>query len=86
MQLEVFTSAFCEPCMQARSVIAQVPSLVPAARVTELDVVRDNAKAEHEGIRSTPTVIVRTDSGAEVFRAEGVPTLPQVLAALAKAV
>ena len=85
MQLEVFTSAFCEPCMQARAVIAQVPPLVPTARVTELDVVRDNAKAEQEGIRSTPTVIVRTDNGAEVFRAEGVPTLPQVLAALAKA-
>ena len=86
MQLEVFTSAFCEPCIQARAVLAQVPALVPGASVVELDIVRDNGRAEKERIRSTPTVIVRTDGGAEVFRAEGVPTLPQVLVALAKAV
>ena len=86
MQLEVFTSAFCEPCMQARAVLAQVPALVPGASVVERDVVRDIGRAEQERIRSTPTVIVRTDGGTEVFRAEGVPTLPQVLVALAKAV
>jgi protein-disulfide isomerase len=43
------------------------------------------AQAEVDGIRVTPTVIVRSEDGTEVFRAEGVPTLPQVLTAFAKA-
>jgi protein-disulfide isomerase len=59
---------------------------VPALKVAELDVVADAAEAEKAGIRSTPTVIVLNGSGTEVFRAEGVPTVNQVLVALAKAV
>ena len=42
--------------------------------------------AEAAGIRSTPTVIVRGSDDVEVFRAEGVPSLNQVLVAFAKAV
>lgn len=72
--------------MLTRAVLTEVSALVPAARVAELDVVRDVAEAERAGIRSTPTVIVTTDAGDEVFRAEGVPTVNQVLVALAKAV
>ena len=72
--------------MITRRVLDDVARLVPAARFAELDVVRDSAEAERAGIRSTPTVIVVDDAGAEVFRAEGVPTVNQVLVALAKAV
>ena len=59
--------------------------LVPAATFAELDVARDAVEAERAGIRSTPTVIVLDGDKKEVFRAEGVPTLNQVLVALAKA-
>lgn len=60
--------------------------LVPALKIAELDVARDTTEAERAGVRSTPTVIVLDKSNEEVFRAEGVPTLNQVLVALAKAV
>lgn len=72
--------------MATRAVLAQVGTLVPTARIAELDVARDADEAERAGIRLTPTVVVLADDGTEVFRAEGVPTVNQVLVALAKAV
>lgn len=86
MNLLFFSSSFCEPCMATREVLKEVAALVPIARIAELDVARDAEEAERAGIRVTPTVIVARDDGTEVFRAEGVPTVNQVLAALAKAV
>ncbi len=86
MELRLYTSAFCEPCMQTRAVLAEVERLVPDARITERDVARYIDSAEADGIRFTPTVIVSNADGVEVFRAEGVPTLAQVLVAAAKAV
>lgn len=84
MYLEFYSSAFCDPCIQTRVVLAEVARLLPTVAVTELDVVRDDLRAADADIRSTPTVIVRSGGGHEVFRAEGVPTINQVLVALAK--
>ncbi len=84
--VDLYTSAFCEPCHLTRAVLADAARLVPAAQIVERDVVKFESQAESDGVLVTPTVIVRTAAGAEVFRAQGVPTLPQVLAALAKAV
>ena len=86
MKLLFFSSSFCDPCIQTRSVLEQVEKLVPAASITELDVARDSSEAERAGIRSTPTIVVLDSTDTEVFRAEGVPTVNQVLVALAKAV
>jgi predicted DsbA family dithiol-disulfide isomerase len=86
MDVDFFSSTFCEPCMLTRSVLAEAHRLVPAMSLTEHDVVRDEKMAEAGGIRSTPTVLIRDASGNEIFRAEGVPSLNQVLVALAKAV
>jgi thioredoxin 1 len=69
-----------------RAVVEDVRRLVPAAVIRELDVARDEDEAREAGIRSTPTIIVRSDDGSEVFRAAGIPTVNQVLFALAKAV
>ncbi|GAB3035496.1 hypothetical protein GCM10027052_11750 [Parafrigoribacterium mesophilum] len=85
MHVLLFTSSFCEPCIRTRSVLKQVSEILPAADILERDVVRDNAEAERQSIRSTPTTIVLADNGDEVFRAEGVPTVNQVLVALARA-
>ena len=85
MNVDLFTSAFCTPCMATRSVLSEAERLVDGLRITEHDVVREEAESERRGIRSTPTVIVSDSGGNEVFRAEGVPTLNQVLVALAKA-
>jgi thiol-disulfide isomerase/thioredoxin len=86
VNLDFYTSAFCDPCIMTRAVVEDVRKLVPAAVIRELDVARDEDKAREDGIRSTPTIIVRSDDGAEVFRAAGIPTVNQVLVALAKAV
>jgi protein-disulfide isomerase len=86
VELQLFTSAFCEPCHQTRAVLAEAARLVPAAVVHEFDVARNEEEASAAGIRVTPTVIVCDQEGHEVFRAEGVPTLSQVLVAAAKAV
>jgi len=71
--------------MQTRAVLAEAARLVPGISVTERDVARASTAAEEDRIQVTPTVIVSTASGDEVFRAEGVPTLQQVLVAAAKA-
>ncbi|MFC6355310.1 thioredoxin family protein [Luethyella okanaganae] len=86
MEFVLFTSAFCEPCLQTRGVLAEAARLVPVASVVEFDVARHTDVAEAAHIRSTPTVVVVDAGGTEVFRATGVPTLSQVLVAAAKAV
>ena len=86
MNLLFFSSAFCDPCIQTRAVLKSVGAVVPTAKIAELDVAKDSAEAERAGIRSTPTIVIVDDAGDEVFRAEGVPTINQVLVALAKAV
>lgn len=86
MKLLFFASAFCDPCIQTRAVLDRVSKLVPAATIVELDVAGDVAESERAGIRSTPTIVVLGADDAEVFRAVGVPTVNQVLTALAQAV
>jgi thioredoxin 1 len=86
MKLELYTSAFCAPCHAARAVVAEAQALVPALVVDEADVAARADQAEERGITSTPTMVVLTDDGTEVFRAAGAPRLDQVLGALALAV
>jgi protein-disulfide isomerase len=71
--------------MITRTVLAEAGRLVSAMHIVEHDIVMDESAAEAHGIRSTPTVIISDGVGAEVFRAEGIPSLNQVLVALAKA-
>ena len=85
VNVDFFSSTFCEPCMITRGVLAEAGRLVPAMSLTEHDIVRDEGEAERLKIRSTPTVIVSGADGSEIFRAEGIPSLNQVLFALAKA-
>jgi thiol-disulfide isomerase/thioredoxin len=84
VNVDFFSSTFCEPCMITRGVLAEAGRLVGAMQLVEHDIVRDEDAAERLGIRSTPTVIVSGADGSEVFRAEGIPSLNQVLVALAK--
>lgn len=85
MELTLVTSAFCGACARTRSVLAEATRYLPDATVTEIDVARDPDAAEALDIRFTPTVIIRDAAGVQVFRAEGVPTVPQVLTAAVKA-
>ncbi|WP_423923371.1 thioredoxin domain-containing protein [Frigoribacterium sp. 2-23] len=86
MKLELYTSAFCGPCHAARGVVTEAARLVPALGVHEADVVAEAGRAESRGISSTPTIVVLSAAGDEVFRADGVPRLDQLLGALALAV
>lgn len=85
MELMLVTSAFCGACSRTRAVLADAVRFLPDATVTEIDVAHEPDAAEALDIRSTPTVIIRDASGTEVFRAVGVPTVPQVLTAAMKA-
>jgi len=85
VNVDLYTSAFCEPCMITRSVLGEAARLVSAMNLVEHDIVMNEREAERLAIRSTPTVIISDGDGAEVFRAEGIPSLNQVLVALAKA-
>ena len=69
-----------------RAVVDDVRRLVPSAVINEMDVTFHEQRAEAAQIRVTPTIVVRSNDGAEVYRAEGVPTVNQVLVALAKAI
>lgn len=84
MELVLYTSAFCAPCVRARSVLGQARALLPAAQIIEVDVLSHLEEAEAAGITSTPTLVV-SRGGTEVFRATGVPSVPQLLAAAARA-
>ena len=81
MEITLVTSAFCGACARTRAVIADAVRFLPDATVTEIDVARDPDAAEALDITLTPTVIVRNAAGEQTFRAEGVPTVPQMLTA-----
>jgi thioredoxin 1 len=85
VRLELYTSAFCDPCHRAREVIAEAQRLVPDLIVEERDVAQHAEHAESLAITSTPTTIILRDDGTEAVRATGVPTLTRLLTALAQA-
>ncbi|MGV8851766.1 MAG: thioredoxin family protein [Rhodoglobus sp.] len=80
-----FSSAFCDPCATARNTLDQVSKLVTQVDYAELDVARHSDEAERAGIVSTPTIVIVAANGEEIFRAQGAPTVNQMLVALAKA-
>lgn len=85
MELTLVSSSFCGACARTRAVLLDAARFLPDAAVTEIDVAHDPDAAEALDIRSTPTVVIRDDAGSVVFRAEGVPSVPQVLAAAVRA-
>jgi thioredoxin 1 len=84
VRLELYTSAFCDPCHRAREVVAEAQRLVPDLIVEERDVALHAETAERLVITSTPTTIIFRADGTEAVRATGVPTLSRLLTALAQ--
>lgn len=84
MELILYTSAFCAPCVRARSVLRDAGRLLPQATIPEVDVLSHLDESQAAGIISTPTLVVRRD-GTEVYRASGVPSVQHVLVAAALA-
>jgi thiol-disulfide isomerase/thioredoxin len=79
-----FSSAFCAPCRAVRRISAEVAGLLPGVRHVEVD-----AEGHLDAVRAlnvwrTPTLFVLDAGGRIVKRATGVPTKPQLIAALAE--
>lgn len=85
MRVHLYSSSFCGACTATRLTLEEAVRLVPSAVLDEVNVALDPQRAEAAGIRFTPTVVIESDEGREIFRAEGAPTLPQTLVALSKA-
>ena len=81
-----FSSAFCAPCRATRRTLAEVSEAVPGVAHVEVDAESHLELVRACGIEVTPTTVVLDADGAEVARATGAPTRPQVLRALGHAV
>jgi thiol-disulfide isomerase/thioredoxin len=77
-----FSSAFCAPCRATRRLLADVAAVVPGVEHVEIDAEHHLELVRRLGVMRTPTTLVLDAAGREVTRAQGVPTRPQVLAAL----
>ncbi|MBF6672883.1 thioredoxin [Glutamicibacter halophytocola] len=84
MKLELYTQPFCAPCIRTRQTVARAQALLPDLQVEEINVVEQVQRGEELGITSTPVIRLMRGS-TEKFRASDTPTLPQLLAAIARA-
>ncbi|WP_374946391.1 thioredoxin family protein [Agreia sp.] len=85
LSVQLYTSSFCGACTQTRRVLERVqPFVRDRVEFSESNVAASPDDAERAGIVATPTVVVRDESGTELARASGVPTVDQVLALLAR--
>ncbi|MDR7319986.1 MULTISPECIES: TlpA family protein disulfide reductase [Catenuloplanes] len=78
-----FSTAFCQPCRATRAVLAGVGRDVPGVRHVEVDAESHLDAVRALNIWATPTTLVIDRDSRIVGRAGGVPTRPQVLAAIA---
>lgn len=81
-----FSSAFCAPCRATRAVLRRAAAQVEGVAHVEIDAEANLELVRRLGIVKTPTTLVLDPAGREVTRATGQPRLPEVLAALGKAV
>jgi len=77
-----FSSAFCTPCRAVRRVSSEVAALIPGVQHIEVD-----AESHLDVVRAlrvwrTPTLFVLDAGGRVTKRATGVPSKPQLIAAL----
>ncbi len=79
-----FSSAFCAPCRTTRRLLDEVAALVPGVEHVEVDAEHHLDLVRRLGVMRTPTTLVLDPHGREITRAQGVPTTPQVLAALGR--
>jgi len=73
-----FSSAFCAPCRATRQILARVADTTPGVVHVEVDAESHLAQVRELGILRTPTTLVIDDTGREVSRIGGQPTLATV--------
>lgn len=75
-------SPVCARCPQARVVLGELADATPGVRHAQLDLA-DHPELAHElKVRSTPTTLVLSRTGEELFRVAGVPRQDELLSAL----
>jgi thiol-disulfide isomerase/thioredoxin len=77
-----FSSAFCAPCRAVRRVSTEVAGLLPGVQHIEVDAESHLDEVRTLNIWRTPTLLVLDGEGRVTRRATGVPTKPQLIAAL----
>jgi thiol-disulfide isomerase/thioredoxin len=77
-----FSSAFCAPCRALRRVSSEVAGLVPGVQHVEVDAESHLDEVRALNIWRTPTLLVLDADGRVTKRATGVPSKPQLIAAL----
>jgi thiol-disulfide isomerase/thioredoxin len=79
-----FSSAFCAPCRAVRRVSSEVAELLPGVQHVEVDAESHLDEVRQLGIWRTPTLLIVDADGCVVKRATGVPSKPQLIAAIAE--
>jgi thiol-disulfide isomerase/thioredoxin len=79
-----FSSAFCAPCRSVRRVSSEVAELLPGVQHVEVDAESHLDEVRELGIWRTPTLLILDAEGRVVKRATGVPSKPQLIAAIAE--
>ncbi|GAA2627551.1 TlpA family protein disulfide reductase [Paractinoplanes durhamensis] len=77
-----FSSAFCAPCRAVRRISGEVAELLPGVQHVEVDAESHLAEVRELNIWRTPTLLILDAGGQVVKRATGVPSKPQLIAAL----
>lgn len=80
--LLLLTAPVCTRCPQARAALSELAAATPGVRHAELDLAGHPELAAELGIRSTPTTLVVSRTGNELFRIVGVPRRAELLSAL----
>ena len=78
-----FSSAFCAPCRAVRRVGSEVADLLPGVQHVEIDAESHLDEVRELGIWRTPTLLILDADGRVIKRATGVPSKPQLIAAVA---
>jgi thiol-disulfide isomerase/thioredoxin len=80
-----FSSAFCAPCRAVRRVSSEVAAMLPGVQHIEVDAESHLDEVRALDIWRTPTLLVLDAHGRVTKRATGVPSKPQLIAALGEA-
>ncbi|HEY2763089.1 MAG TPA: thioredoxin domain-containing protein [Pseudonocardiaceae bacterium] len=76
------TIPICARCPRARTLLSDLATETPGVGYAELDLAGHPELAGQLGIRSTPTTLVVSRTGQELFRVAGVPRRAELLTAL----
>jgi thiol-disulfide isomerase/thioredoxin len=80
--LLLLTAPVCARCPQARALLSELVAVTPGVRHAELDLGAHPELATELGVRSTPTTLVVSRTGQELFRELGIPRRTELLSAL----